>query len=547
MVCFDAAKEQCMKRIHVSRTAGALAALCLCISATGTFSVEGEKEQYSLRQSARTVLSAKNGMRLESEPVALQSGTDNPQHGQVTDEGDSYRFVFNEDEAKNASLQVPDCENTLPAGTSLIQEDDENPEYTVEEDPRTVISDTTDYPYSAICKITMQFEDAEGEEYTMVGSGFMINANTVMTAGHCVYDHENNLGWAKNIWIEPGRNGEERPFGTLNTQKIAYIEADEKWIEAAPEDSDNALIVLNENIGDKTGVLPLSTDGTSASEIVLSGYPVKFDKKSNPGTMVTDTGSFLNLKSRCLESNVYGSGGQSGSPLMNEKGEVIATYAYSYVFENRTGGPLIDTERLQWIMAHEGNPAANLSSGDSSQSSSSDSSSARNTSHNSSESSSPDSSSSSNADSSSSQNPSKKEAPVYRLYNPNTGEHFYTMDEAERDALDQIGWKYEGVAWSSDPDDSALAVYRVYNPNSGDHHYTADQHEYDTLASLGWRKEGISWYSAPKNASGARAVYRIYNPNAKVGQHHFTQNEQEAKTLIRLGWKNENTAFYTLK
>ena len=64
---------------------------------------------------------------------------------------------------------------------------------------------------------------------------------------------------------------------------------------------------------------------------------------------------------------------------------------------------------------------------------------------------------------------------MYRLYNPNSGEHFYTSNKAERNHLANIGWKYEGGAWlapsTGDP------VYRLYNPNSGDHHYTTNPEE----------------------------------------------------------------------
>ena len=36
---------------------------------------------------------------------------------------------------------------------------------------------------------------------------------------------------------------------------------------------------------------------------------------------------------------------------------------------------------------------------------------------------------------------------MYRLYNPNSGEHFYTSSEAERDSLISVGWDYEGEGW----------------------------------------------------------------------------------------------------
>ncbi len=36
---------------------------------------------------------------------------------------------------------------------------------------------------------------------------------------------------------------------------------------------------------------------------------------------------------------------------------------------------------------------------------------------------------------------------MYRLYNPNTGEHFYTGSKREGNKLVDVGWNYEGIAW----------------------------------------------------------------------------------------------------
>lgn len=46
---------------------------------------------------------------------------------------------------------------------------------------------------------------------------------------------------------------------------------------------------------------------------------------------------------------------------------------------------------------------------------------------------------------------------------------------AERKQLVSLGWKYEGVAWYAPT--SGQPVYRLYNPNAGDHHYTLDSNE----------------------------------------------------------------------
>jgi len=133
---------------------------------------------------------------------------------------------------------------------------------------------------------------------------------------------------------------------------------------------------------------------------------------------------------------------------------------------------------------------------------------------------------------------------IYRFYNPNSGEHFYTADvEVEGKHLEEVGWTAEGYAWTS-PKESDTPVYRLYNPNAGDHHYTTDKDERDALVKLGWNDEGIGWYS---DDSKAVAVYRLYNPNAVTGTHHYTLDETERAELIKLGWNDENIGWYSMK
>ncbi|MBV7391688.1 MULTISPECIES: glycoside hydrolase family 73 protein [Enterococcus] len=126
---------------------------------------------------------------------------------------------------------------------------------------------------------------------------------------------------------------------------------------------------------------------------------------------------------------------------------------------------------------------------------------------------------------------------MYRLYNPNSGEHFYTNDAKEKNWLDSVGWNYEGVEWQSPK--SGSEVYRLYNPNSGDHHYTLAADEKDHLVKSGWKYEGRCWYSG-----GSTTLYRLYNPNAKTGTHHYTKNTNEHNNLVKQGWRDEGIGWY---
>ena len=129
---------------------------------------------------------------------------------------------------------------------------------------------------------------------------------------------------------------------------------------------------------------------------------------------------------------------------------------------------------------------------------------------------------------------------MYRLYNPNSGEHFYTSDIDEATSVASVGWQWEGIGWVA-PRVNESPVYRLYNPNAGDHHYTLNLEEKDWLVGLGWNYEGIGWYS---DAADQIPVYRQYNPNAIAGAHNFTTDSSEDEYLGSVGWSREGISWY---
>ncbi|MGX2946393.1 hypothetical protein [Enterococcus alishanensis] len=129
---------------------------------------------------------------------------------------------------------------------------------------------------------------------------------------------------------------------------------------------------------------------------------------------------------------------------------------------------------------------------------------------------------------------------LFRLYNPNTGEHFYTESADERDWLDDQGWIPEDGGWAT-PTEGDI-VYRLYNPNASDHHYTTDEGEYANLKAEGWTQEGKAFFSSTDKSV---PVYRSYNPNAVSGAHMFTTSSIEHDWLTTdQGWTNEAVSFY---
>lgn len=128
---------------------------------------------------------------------------------------------------------------------------------------------------------------------------------------------------------------------------------------------------------------------------------------------------------------------------------------------------------------------------------------------------------------------------MLRLYNPNSGEHFYTGSETELKDLVKAGWTFEGSGWWAPKE--GKPVYRLYNKNAGDHHYTNSQEEKDNLIAAGWKYEGVAWNDA---GNTGKPLYRLYNPNASAGSHHYTMSTDEKSNLENAGWKYEGIGWY---
>lgn len=69
-------------------------------------------------------------------------------------------------------------------------------------------------------------------------------------------------------------------------------------------------------------------------------------------------------------------------------------------------------------------------------------------------------------------------------------------------------------------------MYRVYNPNNGEHVFTTNAGEKDTLVKSGWKYEGIGWY-APKGA------YARGTRNNRIKGDYWTQENGKEEAIIR--------------
>jgi len=97
--------------------------------------------------------------------------------------------------------------------------------------------------------------------------------------------------------------------------------------------------------------------------------------------------------------------------------------------------------------------------------------------------------------------------PAYWFRSSTLGAHFYTISEPEKQMLldNYAGvWTYEGVAFYAYPEGTqppdTSPVYRFWSGTLGHHFYTISEAERDALISnysWVWQYEGVAWYTYP--------------------------------------------------
>lgn len=379
------------------------------------------------------------------------------------------------------------------------------------EDTRTVVENTTEYPYSTLCKLIIHFVGTDKVSHSFIGTGFFIADNQILTAAHCIYDKTYG-GMASSIEIYPASDSQGNlPYGSFKVTP-QNVRVTSQWISSQPTDQDFGLIILNQAVGKKTGTLTLSSTPTQniGQEVMVAGYPYQAGDKVSTLPAKKGYGLFDSLnssRSRTMYHTVDTQPGQSGSPILNANNEVIGIHTFGLSNYRLNGGVLVD-EYVRNTISDWTNSGAMLPE-----------------------------------EPASAQRYPSVIDPVYRVYNPESTEHFYTPSLEEAKHTIANGWNDEGIAWNNEKANVGTPLYRVFNPVAGDHHYTLSKNEVQDLVKLGWHDEGVAWYASKKESD--IPVYRLYNPKAATGTHHFTYDYNECLQMIKDGWKYEGIAFYT--
>lgn len=222
---------------------------------------------------------------------------------------------------KVSGYRLPDCdrmrqerlatlEETVGAVDELLFEASVasfGPESVIGEDDRAHIAATSSLPWRWICSLLVTARTGS----RFIGTGWFIGPRTVMTAGHVVFMHDEG-GWAQRITVIPGRNGSERPFGSLDSSALRSVSG---WTQNRDTNFDyGAIIMPDDSLGSQVGHFGFAalTDATLNGLLAnLSGYPG--DKPA--GTQWFHARNITSVSPQKVFYDVDTFGGQSGSPV----------------------------------------------------------------------------------------------------------------------------------------------------------------------------------------------------------------------------------------
>lgn len=141
-------------------------------------------------------------------------------------------------------------------------------------DNRVAVKNTAQFPYSTVGYL--QMTNSKGEIWSCTAS--VIGPNTIITAGHCLYNHDEEGGWRDKFTFWPGLNGKDTaPFGGYEYD-MAYVfegfitEYKNSYDDVWPYDV--GLLTFKDRIGDQTGWLGYTDMADAASDFqgTLVGY-----------------------------------------------------------------------------------------------------------------------------------------------------------------------------------------------------------------------------------------------------------------------------------
>jgi len=184
------------------------------------------------------------------------------------------------------------------------------------DDDRVRVGDTTSFPFSAVCKLRVSYPSGKAA----MGSGVLVGATTVLTAGHVVYQDDDG-GWASSIEVIPGYDDGDAPYGRHYAASMMTLRG---WIEDETSEYDFGALSLDEDVGAQTGYLGVRwrhfNSPYDGAILNTAGYPGDLESGE---AMYFSSGPCSSATSEKLfyAGTMDTAGGQSGSGVWEFDGE----------------------------------------------------------------------------------------------------------------------------------------------------------------------------------------------------------------------------------
>ncbi|KAF4947081.1 hypothetical protein FGADI_10711 [Fusarium gaditjirri] len=256
---------------------------------------------------------------------------------------------------------MPDTKNLPIVGRWLLDSVDKNPaikkldigpvvdnvETALADDSRTPVAIDDIKPggkYYSIVKLQIRFEkQRSGDSRWAMGTGWLIEPDVVVTAGHCAFDHTYNFGRAVQVRAYIGYNGKDSVGpGGAQFRKGIKIVTPKEWIASDINRAhDVSMIVLDSKFDD---VEPIAFNPTETFvndlELGVVGYPADKTLHDEPGAQMYEmykktTCDLSKTSLNMLEYTISSAAGQSGSPvLIKDTNASIGAHVYGLGTKN---------------------------------------------------------------------------------------------------------------------------------------------------------------------------------------------------------------------